>query len=84
MFMGLTFCSEKRSFEALEMAKRRVEEEYLLVGMTEKLGAFVETLEALLPQQFHGISRLYKTSSEPNMKFQSMTKFQSKVCITNA
>ena len=59
---------EKRSTEALEIAKRRVEEEYLLVGTTEKLGAFIETLEVLLPHQFHGISHQYKISGELRSK----------------
>ena len=43
-------CNDSRS--GLQLAKKHVEEEYLVVGITEQLKEFMETLEFLLPAMF--------------------------------
>lgn len=39
---------------ALEEAKRNLQKHYLLVGVTEELTEFVETLQIVLPRFFKG------------------------------
>ena len=48
-----------RSAEALEIAKRRVEYDYTLVGLTEDFLNTVRALEKLVPSFFDGASEIY-------------------------
>ncbi|OON24041.1 heparan sulfate 2-O-sulfotransferase [Opisthorchis viverrini] len=52
------YCRIPGNPEALETAKRRVAEDYLLVGLTEEFDEFVTLLEKLLPRFFQGSTGL--------------------------
>ncbi|TGZ62915.1 hypothetical protein CRM22_007170 [Opisthorchis felineus] len=52
------YCRIPGNPEALETAKRRVTEDYLLVGLTEEFDEFVTLLEKLLPRFFQGSTDL--------------------------
>ncbi|XP_077994911.1 uronyl 2-sulfotransferase-like [Glandiceps talaboti] len=45
---------------ALETAKKNVIENFKFVGVLEEMNTTFQVLEALLPQYFHGASRVYK------------------------
>lgn len=53
---------------ALEMAKRNLVNNYLLVGITEELGEFVAALEAALPRYFLGATDLYNTGNKSHLR----------------
>ena len=44
------------------MAKFNLVNNYLVVGVTEELGDFIEIIEALLPSYFYGASKLFNSS----------------------
>lgn len=44
---------------ALQLAKYNLVKNYLLVGVTEELGDFIEVLETIAPRYFLGASHLY-------------------------
>ena len=48
------FCAEVGSQLALEQAKRNLLENYLLVGVTERMRDFIGLLEHLIPRFFKG------------------------------
>jgi hypothetical protein len=53
-----TACNDSHS--GLQLAKKHIEEDYLLVGLTERLPDFMETLEVLLPGLFHNINTTFR------------------------
>lgn len=52
-------CSPFNSEEALEKAKRAVEENYSVVGVLEDLNTTLSVLENYVPRFFRGVSRIY-------------------------
>ncbi len=58
----------KPSQWALDQAKKRVEEEYLLVGLTEDFDSTVVMLEKLAPDLFQGITRYYQSPKSGTYK----------------
>ena len=53
-------CLAFNSADALQMAKRRAEERFSVVGVLERLDDTMEALEALAPRFFRGIRSLYR------------------------
>ena len=49
---------------ALKRAKRAVREKYLVVGLTEDLPAFMDTLSLLLPHFFKNASAVYRQAGK--------------------
>ena len=62
-YILLLHCS-KPSEWTLEQAKRRVEEEYLVVGIAEDFDVILNVLEKLAPDLFHGIVAEYQKGSK--------------------
>jgi hypothetical protein len=55
------FCSEPGNPRALEMAKRNLIEQYLLVGVMERMEEMIKLLEQLLPQFFRSASKHFRS-----------------------
>ena len=52
------------SEESLAVAKRHVEQNYILVGVQEDYEAFLEGLEQLIPQFFKGVMDYYRETGK--------------------
>ena len=50
-------CNEPQSDGAVQLAKRNVDQTYLLVGITEEIDMFTQLLEYFLPHMFSNITR---------------------------
>lgn len=61
-------CWEVGSRWALEEAKRNLEKHYLLVGVTEEIPDFVQTLEATLPRFFKGAYDHFMHNSKSHLR----------------
>ncbi|CAH8512674.1 unnamed protein product [Dicrocoelium dendriticum] len=62
------YCQVPGSRMALETAKRRVTEDYVLVGITEAFDDFVLLLEKIFPQFFNGALTLLRGSNGWHMR----------------
>ncbi|CAH8638773.1 unnamed protein product [Heterobilharzia americana] len=58
------YCRIPGNPTAVETAKRRVIEQYLIVGLTEKFGELIHLLEVLLPSFFSGALELISRSPD--------------------
>ncbi|XP_076234945.1 heparin sulfate O-sulfotransferase [Calliopsis andreniformis] len=81
-------CWEIGNSWALEEAKRNLQKHYLLVGVTEELTEFVETLQIVLPRFFKGAynsflynnkSHLRQTTQKINPRPETVDKIQKSV-----
>ncbi|XP_015112398.1 heparin sulfate O-sulfotransferase [Diachasma alloeum] len=61
-------CWEVGNKWALEEAKRNLEKHYLVVGVTEELGEFIETLQAVLPRFFKGALDYFLHSNKSHLR----------------
>ena len=71
-------CNDSRS--GLQIAKRRVEEDYLVVGHTERLEDFLEVLEFLIPNMFRGLTYTFVVKQE---KLHTKYQTRKKLSLTN-
>ena len=55
----LSICNSRDDNTALTLAKRRIEEEYSIVGINEDIGGFFQLLELAFPSFFKGATQIY-------------------------
>ena len=63
---------------SLELAKKHIEDNYLLIGLTEEFDATVKLLEKMLPDYFEGASEVWKQIREDSLRD---TKTKKKVLL---
>ena len=55
-----SICNNTMSYDAVQLAKTRLNEDYLLIGITEDIHSFMVILEHLLPDIFSSLTNVTK------------------------
>lgn len=59
LFLIIVICSPFNTVQALQMAKRAVEQHYAVVGVLEDINSTLAVLEGYIPKFFKGASTVY-------------------------
>ena len=68
-FLKILILYRDNSQKSLQIAKRAIQDDYMVVGLTEDLPSFFMALEHVMPQFFRNGSTVHRTACKSTLQF---------------